>query len=192
MKPQYAFKSEYETRGVAPADGSAHAGFTLLEMLLVLAIVCILAAQVIPQYQGFMVRRQIDVVARELAQGMQTARVFAQAHAINVRFCPVGKNELNAAAPKCRATTSNEDWAGWVFLSNLDGQVLLRSKPLPPAIQVCGNADNGRVINERGGSDFSGFTLYVKASKMANLPAQEVTFAPSGRVQVATVVVTSC
>ena len=52
-------------------------GFTALEMTVVLAIIAIMSSLAIPRLQGVSAQRNVDVVASEIAQQMEAARIYA-------------------------------------------------------------------------------------------------------------------
>lgn len=169
-------------------------GFSLLETLIVLAIVGILAAMAIPRYQSFVVQREVNTVARELAQNVEAARIHAQSFGRNVRFCSVTLAQLNQPMPAC----SNQVADAWVLLEmngSNPANVILRSAVTPRTVLVCVSssatpnvcdnnpADPTRNFNASGQTIGVGFTLRV-AARQANHPVVDniVTLAPSGRV----------
>ncbi len=62
--------------------GRARAGFTLIELALVLTIIGILSAIAVPRYAGFVISQRADAAARrittDLAMAQQRARVTSQ------------------------------------------------------------------------------------------------------------------
>lgn len=162
-------------------------GFTLLETLIVLAIVGILASMVVPRYQNYVVQNEVDVVANELVRGVEMARVNAQSYGYNVKICPVSATQLNQTLPECKTGLSDtEPWEAWVALrinkDKVATDVIVRSSTISPNVSVSGNAFDGRTINEMGRSDFSGFTVLVKAKNANDATATKVILAQSGRV----------
>ncbi len=170
-------------------------GFSLLEMLVVLAVIGILATMVVARYQTFTVQREVDTVARELAQSIEFARVTAQSYGREVAICPVTRAQLNAADLKaCPSLTANASWQGWVVIERDTGQVLMRSETVPATVLVCmavdtkGNkcnstADNPtRVMTAMGRSLTLGYTVRVAAEQMQNVQAKKVTLSDTGRV----------
>ncbi|MBN2016228.1 prepilin-type N-terminal cleavage/methylation domain-containing protein [Candidatus Dojkabacteria bacterium] len=53
-------------------------GFTILEMLLVVAAISVLAGLSIPVYQSFQVKNDVDVSANIVAQSLRRAQVLSQ------------------------------------------------------------------------------------------------------------------
>ncbi len=54
-------------------------GFTLLEMLLSIALIALLSGLSIPVYQSFQVKNDLDIAANTIAQSTKRAQVLAQA-----------------------------------------------------------------------------------------------------------------
>lgn len=54
-------------------------GFTLVEVLLSLALIALIAGISIPVFQGLQTRNDLDVAANTIAQSMKRAQVLAQA-----------------------------------------------------------------------------------------------------------------
>ena len=51
-----------------------NSGFTLMELMIVIAIIAILAAVVIPNFIGWLPERRLDAGAQEILQGLQKSR----------------------------------------------------------------------------------------------------------------------
>lgn len=56
-----------------------NAGFTLIEILLSIAVIVIIAGISIPVYQSFQVRNDLDIATVETAQTLRRAQMLAQA-----------------------------------------------------------------------------------------------------------------
>ena len=56
-----------------------HPGFTLLEVLLSMAVITIIAGITIPVYQSFQVRNDLDIAAVNTAQSLRRAQALSQA-----------------------------------------------------------------------------------------------------------------
>lgn len=83
------------------------AGFTLVEMLVVMAIFGIIAALSMPSFRDFTLRRAISAQISELGAAMRLVRSEAMKRGRDVSMCPT--NDPNDAFPRC-AGKSN-DWA---------------------------------------------------------------------------------
>ena len=57
---------------------NSQSGFTLMEILLSVAIIAIIAGTSIPIYQSFQVRNDLDVVANSIVQTLRRAQVLSQ------------------------------------------------------------------------------------------------------------------
>lgn len=86
-------------------------GFTLVELLTVVAITAILLAIGVPSFKNFMVRRQINGQAAELSRAFNLARSEAIKRNKPVTVCRSDNPE--AAVPTCG--TDGGDWtSGWI------------------------------------------------------------------------------
>jgi len=56
-----------------------NAGFTLLEILLSIAVISLIAGISIPIYQSFQVRNDLDIATVEIAQSLRRAQILSQA-----------------------------------------------------------------------------------------------------------------
>lgn len=54
-------------------------GFTLLEMVLVMAVMGVVAAGVVPAYRGLQIRNDMDIAVFSTVQSLRRAQVLAQA-----------------------------------------------------------------------------------------------------------------
>jgi prepilin-type N-terminal cleavage/methylation domain-containing protein len=171
-------------------------GFSLFEMLVVLAVIGVLTTMVVARYQTFAVQREVDTVARELAQSIEFARVTAQSHGREVAICPVTRAQLNAADLNvCPSLSANVPWQGWVVIKRDTGQVLMRSGAVPATVLVCmatseipdvcnsSAASSIRVMTAIGKPQTVGYTLRVTAAQVQKILAKKVILSDSGRVK---------
>jgi general secretion pathway protein H len=64
----------------------AERGFTLIEMLVVIAIIALIGAFVLPQFSGAQAKADMSSAARRLAAGLRTTRSLAMAHGRSEAF----------------------------------------------------------------------------------------------------------
>lgn len=83
------------------------AGFTLVEMIVVMAIFGIIAAIAAPSFRDYALRRSIEVQVSDLASALRLARSESIKRGKEVSLCPTANP--NAAKPGCARTA--RDWA---------------------------------------------------------------------------------
>jgi general secretion pathway protein H len=64
----------------------AEGGFTLIEMLVVIAIIALIGAFVLPQFSGAQAKADMSSAARRLAAGLRSTRSLAMAHGRSEAF----------------------------------------------------------------------------------------------------------
>jgi len=133
----------------APAHGSspraAVAGFTLVELLVVMAISAILAAAAIPSFNRFTTASRLSEASSALRGAIELARSEAIARAARVGVCR--SVDPNAATPACSTVAAGAypagDWAsGWIVYEKAPANagdafeagdtVIRRQQPLAP------------------------------------------------------------
>lgn len=98
----------------------ASAGFTLQELLVVMAITGIVAAMAAPSFRDFVVQRSITAQITDLTSAMRLARSEAIKRGREVSMCPT--SNPNAAKPGCDLRSN--DWAkGYIiFIGSTGGK----------------------------------------------------------------------
>lgn len=165
-------------------------GFTALEMTVVLAIIAIMSSLAIPRLQGVSAQRNVDVVASEIAQQMEAARIYAQSHSVVVTGCPVNIADLNAPTPPaCLNLNNAANWSAWVWFApvNSVNTIIMRSEVVPAGVSMI--SDRSTIKFDRNGiANASNLTINV-TSPQAQTP-QQVILASSGRVSLSANVMT--
>jgi type IV fimbrial biogenesis protein FimT len=155
-------------------------GFTLLELLLVIAVIAILASMAMPNYQRLMARRAVDQAALQLRDHIELARTYAQAHQTKVEICPVTPDQLNAVSPACNGNA--QGWQAWV-VKTAGGVILARSQPLADGLTIDSGSRDRFVFNERGGAN--GYNGSVVVQNSTNQISKIISIAADGRIQTA-------
>ena len=155
-------------------------GFTLLELLLVIAVIAILASMAVPNYQRLMARRAVDQATLQLRDHIELARTYAQAHQIKVEVCPVTLGQLNTASPVCNG--QSQGWQAWV-VKTAGGVILARSQPFADGLTIDSGDRDRFVFNERGGAN--GYNGSVVVQNSTNQISKTISIAADGRIQTA-------
>ena len=181
LAPGGLFCAKNHARGVLNHQIVKSQGFTLIEMLLTLAIVAILVSMAIPRYEQFVAQQDVNRVTQQMRDHLQLARNYAQTHQTTVQLCPV--NGVNDAIPTCSQETA---WKAWMVAEVDDKgavrQVIARSEPILSNIEI--NSDNRKVIkmNRQGGADGFDGTFVITSTQLSNVD-KKLTLASNGRTR---------
>ena len=77
LAPGGLFCVKNHARGVLNHQIVKSQGFTLIEMLLTLAIVAILVSMAIPRYEQFVAQQDVNRVTQQMRDHLQLARTYA-------------------------------------------------------------------------------------------------------------------
>jgi type IV fimbrial biogenesis protein FimT len=88
-------------------------GFTLIELMLALAVAAVLASLAAPAMSEFMARQRIDAAAHDITAHINLARLQAVTHAERVVLCP--------SADGAECTGMNRWDVGWIVFRDGDG-----------------------------------------------------------------------
>lgn len=181
LAPGGLFCAKNHARGVLNHQIVKSQGFTLIEMLLTLAIVAILVSMAIPRYEQFLAQQDVNRVTQQMRDHLQLARNYAQTHQTTVQLCPV--NGVNDAIPTC---SQDMTWRAWV-VAEVDNKgavrhVIARSEPILSHIQI--TSGNRKVIkmNRQGGADGLNSTFTIASTQLLNIN-RTLTLASNGRTR---------
>jgi type IV fimbrial biogenesis protein FimT len=93
---------------------SSARGYTLLQLAIVMAMICVLAAVGLPAFQDLIMRQRLAVTSYRLTSQLALARNSAISYGIPVSVCPSNGDG------RCR---SDNDWSrGWMVYRDRDRQ----------------------------------------------------------------------
>lgn len=146
-------------------------GFTLVELLVTLAVFAILVALAAPQLRTLLVRRTVSSQAESLSAGLRLARSEAIKRGQYVTMC--ASNNAESATPTCLANGASDWSSGWiVFVASpanmrqfVNGNVLLK---VQPPFTNSGGVNNGSVAAVVFGAN--GMAMLNSASTFTILP----------------------
>ncbi|MGQ7845569.1 GspH/FimT family pseudopilin [Granulosicoccus sp. 3-233] len=108
--------TSFQPSGVPRQHALSAAGFTLLELIITLAISAVLIGLAVPSMKSFMGSSEISATSNDFVHSLQTARSEAIKRAGPVGLCP-SDNPL-ADEPGCDATSYAN---GWIVFFDADG-----------------------------------------------------------------------
>ncbi len=135
-------------------------GITLMEVMIVVVIIGILAAVAIPGMGGWMGKRTLDAVSREMFSNFQRARSEAVSRARNVTIT---------------VDTAND----WYMIQDAGGNVIVPRRDMPDEIDITGSTfplSGGRhetIINVRGFASNAG-TVTLRSSRAPSASRERV------------------
>jgi type IV fimbrial biogenesis protein FimT len=116
-------------------------GFTLVELLAVVALVAVLAMLAAPSFVAWRARDQVDARARVLISSLSYARSEAIRRGTRITLCRIdAARRCLAARAACEGGAL--DWScAWAVMSDTNGTALiLRVQPRVAAVAIAGNA----------------------------------------------------
>ena len=141
-------------------------GFTLVELLVVIALLGIIASLAAPDLRGAIVRSKVAGLGNEFAMALQQARALAVSRNSCMTFCVASANNATTCAA-LNAATANFVANGWLIFDN----PACDSTATDPASASVG----GTVLQQRSG-EASGYSLMRPNNPKNNM----VLFDPRG------------
>ena len=135
-------------------------GITLMEVMIVVVIIGILAAVAIPGMDGWMGKRRLDSVSREMFSNFQRARSEAVTRGRNVTIA---------------VDTDND----WYRIQDAAGNVIVPQRDMPGEIDITGctfplaGGTHTTVINVRGFASSAG-TVTLRSSRAPSASRERV------------------
>ena len=151
-------KSYAAGRRVGFSGRSRRRGLSLIEMMVVVALLAILVGIAAPNLSSFVSSRRIEDVARRIAEDMALARNEAVKRNTRVLMC------VDASALGCAAAAVATDWArGW---------------------RLCYDSNNDNACDASNVNDVNPFRVQTPISASVTLvgPLSRVQFNPNGTV----------
>lgn len=103
-----------KTRAPSSRHGRSQRGFTLVELMVTLAVAAILATLAVPAMQNFIAARTVQAQADELASALRLARSEALKRGVEVSVCAAKATDASACA-------GSSAWInGWVVFADRD------------------------------------------------------------------------
>jgi type IV fimbrial biogenesis protein FimT len=176
-------------RCFSPTSLQSRRGVTLIEMMVVLALLAILMGLAAPSMAQFIAKQRIEAAARALAEDLVAGRNEAIKRNAPVLVCPQSSTE-------CQATPDGTTWAaGWRVCYDLDADdecdatnaadpnpVRIRSS-VDPSLTLTG--PNSRLtFNANGSLTSSDFTAFAVSSSAVTNWSYAIRISPAGTVTV--------
>ena len=118
-------------------------GFTLLELMITIALVAIVMGIGVPSYQDFVVKNRIQTQASEIRSSLAMARVEAIRRGLWIRVCP--------GQDGCRGANWHEGWNSFVDRNSNDIRTEADDETL---LEVHTRLDGGSTLEAEGAAAF--------------------------------------
>ena len=180
---------------------SAPRGFSLVELMVVMAIAGILAAAATPAFTSIINNNRLASAANELTATLQNARMEATRRGKRVVVCPSDDGATCTTGVRWKGWISFEDTNGDAALSS--GESILRSNVLSPPLEMISSSNvsaDSRIVFRHDGFAYNKDRTQLMSGTMraciktASPPqnARDVTVGVGGRVAVTKTTQPSC
>lgn len=144
-------------------------GFTLVELLVTVAIIAILAGLAAPSFVQFLARQAVTSQANEFASALRTARSEALKRGLPVRVCRIANPAT--ATPTCATTVG--DWRnGWLVTDGTN--MFLVRQTLSNSGGVTGNNNSLGVMYQPTGIAIGANVTFTFQSTSNSGPCRQV------------------
>ncbi|HJR72154.1 MAG TPA: GspH/FimT family pseudopilin [Luteimonas sp.] len=92
-------------------ERASHAGFTLVELVVTLAVVAIIVSMAVPSFTGLMNSNRLTSQSNEIIAALQSARMDAIRRNAPAYFCSSNNNAT---------CTNTSPWTGWIVYTDID------------------------------------------------------------------------
>lgn len=161
----------YRLPCLASSRGGCQRGFTLVELMITIALVAILAAIAVPAFNELTLGSKLRSQANELAAGALLARSEA-----------IKRNQTATLCASSNGTSCTGSWAdGWIVISS--GTVITKHASASTGFHI--NSGVTSIIFQPTGVGSTSTTLTIcRATPSVGVQERKVTISASGRAKV--------
>lgn len=183
-----------------PFSRKAQTGFTLVELMLTLAIAAIIVTQAVPSFSGMIKNNRLVTQTNDLVADINLARSEAVTRGVRVILCRSA--DSRAAGATCGGT--NNTWStGWLMYADDDGSgdfetandTLIRiSQPAQADLTIMANAngDTDLQYNSDGTANETGTAIFAICDARGVSNGRQINVNNVGRPRLISAPINSC